>query len=500
MSTLIETKQIIIKNFIDGTWRPAITGTTSPNINPGDTSCVLGYYQESGEEDVARAIESAQRAFPKWKKAPSPFRGRILRKAIDIMEDRKEELARIMTLEQGKCPVEAIGEVAKSINILEFMMGEGRRLCGETIPSELPDNFCYTKREPLGVVACITPWNFPVAIPIWKLTAALISGNTVIFKPSSLTPWSAAFIVEIFQDAGIPAGVLNMVTGSGEIVGRSLASSPQIAAISFTGSTKTGTKLSAIAGQRMAKIQLEMGGKNPLIILDDADLDMAVKAAVLGGFGATGQRCTATSRIIVQRGVAKKFTEKLVKETHKLHIGPSSDSKNYIGPLVSQPQLDKVLYYMDLAVKEGALILTGGEAIKDSTLSKGYYVQPTLYGNVTPSMTIAQEEIFGPVMAIIEAKDLEDALMIANNSPYGLSSSIYTKNVEKVFRYIDDIEVGIVHINSATIGGEAQAPFGGIKASGMGGREQGKTAIDFFTEWKTVYIDYTGGARKGSFY
>lgn len=500
MSTILEIKPATIQNFIDGQWRPSITGKTAPNINPADTTQTLGFYQESGVEDAVRAIEAAQRAFPKWRKTPPPQRGKILRRVMGILEQRKVEFARIMTLEQGKSPQEAMGEVQKSINVLEFMMGEGRRLCGETIPSEMPDNFCYTKREPLGIVACITPWNFPVAIPYWKLAAALIAGNTVIFKPSSLTPWTAALVAESFQDAGLPAGVLNMITGSGEVVGEAIAKSPFISCVSFTGSTKTGSRIAAICGERMAKVQLEMGGKNPIIVLDDADLELAVKAAILGGFGSTGQRCTATSRVIVQHKAVEKFTEMLLKQTKKIQIGPHPDPKSYMGPLVSETQLNKVLHHINTAEQENTTLLTGGYRIDNDTLAKGYFVSPTIYTDVTPNMTIAQEEIFGPVLAIIEAKDLEDALMIANNSPYGLSSSIFTKDVENIFRYIDDIEVGLVHINSATIGGEAQVPFGGIKGSGLGGREQGKTAIETFTEWKVVYVDYSNSNRKNSFY
>jgi acyl-CoA reductase-like NAD-dependent aldehyde dehydrogenase len=486
----VQTKERIVQNFIGGKWVSATSGKIKPNLNPANIEDILGYYQDSSPEDINKAVESAKRAFPAWRKIPPPVRGKFLFKAMLLLEKRKEEVARTLTREEGKLFNESLGEVQKAINILEFFASEGRRLYGESIPSELPKNFIYTRREPLGVVALITPWNFPISIPVWKMAAALICGNTVVLKPSSLTPNTAALLMEIFEEAGFPEGVVNLVTGSGSVLGEALAIHPDVKAISFTGSTATGRKLQALAGKHGKPIQLEMGGKNAVIVLKDADLELAAEAVALGAFGSTGQRCTATSRVIVEEPVVDAFTKRILEKAQKAQSGP----------LVDESQLEKVLHYIDVGKKEGAVLAWGGRRLMDETHQKGYFVEPTVFIHVKPEMTIAREEIFGPVLSILSAQNFEEALMIANAVEYGLSSSIFTRDVERVFDYIDEIEVGMVHINSATIGGEAQVPFGGIKGSGLGGREMGRQALEFFTEWKAVYIDYTGGSRKGNFY
>lgn len=479
-------------NFIGGEWIFSSSGKTKPDLNPANTDEILGYFQESSLEDVNKAVDAAKKAFPEWKRLPVPERGKRLMKTMQILEQRKEELAQALNREEGKLLNEAMGEVLKSLNVLDFFAGEGRRFYGETIPSELPRNFIYTKREPLGVVALITPWNFPVSIPIWKMAAALICGNTVVLKPSSLTPWTAMILMEIFQESGFPKGVVNCITGSGAMIGDALVKHPEVKAISFTGSTEIGRKLQALAGQRGKPIQLEMGGKNAVIVLKDADLDLAASAAALGALGSTGQRCTATSRVIVEEPVLEAFTKKLSEK--------AKQTVENMGPCVDENQLKKVLSYIDCGKKEGGKLVCGGHRMTEEKHAKGYYVEPTIFADVTPEMTIAKEEIFGPVLSILPAKNFEDALKIANEVEYGLSASIFTQDTDKIFEFIDEIDVGMVHINSATIGGEAQVPFGGMKNSGMGGREMGRQALDFFTEWKSVYVDYTGSSRKTSFY
>ncbi len=492
-----QTKLKTWQNFVNGEWVSAGSGKTTPNINPANADEILGYSQQSELDDLEKAVTAAREAYPGWRKTPSPARGKFLSKAAALLEKRKEELAKALTLEEGKAFQESLGEVQKSINILEFFAALGRRLNGESIPSELPKNFIYTKREPLGVVALITPWNFPVAIPAWKAGAALIAGNTAVLKPSSLTPWTASLLMEIFQEANLPKGVLNLITGPGSVLGEAIVKHPHVRAISFTGSTETGRKLQALAGAHGKPIQLEMGGKNAVIVLKDADLDLAASGVVFGAFGSAGQRCTATSRCLVEESVLPAFTDKLLEKIRpfieKMHEGT-------VGPLVDENQLKKVLHYIDLGKKEGASLLVGGKRMTEGALGKGYFVSPTIFTNVAPSMTIAQEEIFGPVLTITAVKDMDEAIRISNDVEYGLSGSIFTQNINQALDYVDDIEIGVVHVNSPTIGGEAQAPFGGMKGSGVGGREMGHQSLDFFTEWKTVYIDYTDSNRKGNLY
>jgi aldehyde dehydrogenase (NAD+) len=416
------------------------------------------------------------------------------------MEERRQELAEALTREEGKTLSESRGEVQRAINVVEFFAGEARRITGETIPSELPSNFCYTVKQPVGPVAIITPWNFPIAIPIWKMAPALVSGNTVVFKPASLTPLTAALIVEIFEESGLPAGVLNLVYGGGREVGDTIVKHPAIQAVSFTGSNDVGVALYAAAAARGIKCQCEMGGKNPIVILGDADLELAVESTLQGAFGSTGQRCTATSRAVVVDSVANEFLERLEARTASLVVGNGLDPRTNIGPSVDQSQLDTVLSYVEAGRKEGARLVVGGGRVNDSGLERGFFVAPAIFDRVDPGMRIAQEEIFGPVLSLIRVPDTATALSAANGVRFGLSASIYTNDVTSMYRFVDKLEAGIIHVNSPTVGGEAHIPFGGMKATGVGLREMGRVAIDFYTELKVVYVDYTGGKRSGNLY
>lgn len=487
-------------NFINGKWVAAKTQQFAENKNPANTDVILGLAPLSTAEEARAAITAAEESYATWRKTPAPTRGAYIAKAAQLMQERKEELARALTMEEGKTIKESRGEVQKSINILDFIAGEARRLGGEALYSELPSNFAYTVKQPLGVVATITPWNFPVCIPCWKIAPALVAGNTVVFKPATLTPWTARLVVEMFQQAGLPAGVLNMVIGSGGGVGEEFINNPSVRAISFTGSNDVGTHIYNQGAKRMVKVQCEMGGKNPVLVLEDANLELAVEGTAQGAFGSTGQRCTATSRAIVVESIADQFVKHLVERTKRLRVGNGLEETTDIGPSVDKSQLETVLKYLEVGKKEGAKLLCGGERLTGPAFDKGYFVAPTVFDHVTPEMTIAQEEIFGPVLCVIRVKDFEEGLAVANNVKYGLTSSIYTNDASRIFQFIDEIETGITHVNSPTVGGEAHLPFGGIKGTGMGWREQGKTAIDFYTELKTVYVDYTGKKRESSLY
>nr|MBA3885001.1 aldehyde dehydrogenase family protein [Acidobacteriota bacterium] len=401
---------------------------------------------------------------------------------------------------EGKTLSESRGEVQRAINVVEFFAGEARRITGETIPSELPRNFCYTLKQPVGPVAVITPWNFPIAIPIWKMAPALVSGNTVVFKPASLTPLTAALIVEIFDECGLPPGVLNLIYGGGREVGDTVVKHPAIQAVSFTGSNEVGVALYAAAAARGIKCQCEMGGKNPIVILGDADLDMAVESSVQGAFGSTGQRCTATSRAVVVESIADAYLERLEARTAALVVGNGMDPRTTVGPAVDDSQLETVLSYVRAGQQEGAQLVRGGTRMKDEGRQHGFFVAPAIFDRVQPDMRIAQEEIFGPVLSVIRVPDVESALKVANGVKFGLSASIYTSDVSSMYRFVDKLEAGIIHVNSPTVGGEAHIPFGGMKATGVGLREMGRVAIDFYTELKVVYVDYTGGVRKSNLY
>lgn len=487
---------MLYKNLIDGKWAEAESGRTFRSLNPADTSDVLGEFPACDEREVNKAVEAADRAFKEWSKIPAPRRGEVLFEVAEILKQRKEELAQLMTREMGKILKEARGDVQEGIDMTYYMAAEGRRLHGYTTPSELPSKAAYAIRRPLGRIAMITPWNFPLAIPTWKLMPALVAGNTVVWKPASDTPRLAYELVRIFQEIDLPKGVLNLVFGSGSEAGVPLAKHKKIDMISFTGSTDTGYEIYKYGAEKLNAVHLELGGKNPIIVMEDADLDLAVEGIIWSAFGTTGQRCTACSRLIVEDGVIDELTEKLVAKAKKLKLGNGLDENTDVGPVVNESQLKKIHSYVELGLKEGAKLLCGGRIAQEGELAKGFFYEPTIFTNVTPDMRIAQEEIFGPVLAILKAKDYEDAVRIANGTNYGLSSSIYTRDVNIAHRAIEDLEAGITYINSGTIGAEVHLPFGGVKGTGNGGREAGLAAIDEYTEWKTVYVDYSGKLQK----
>src|SRR6266545_3230389 len=462
------------QNFIGGEWITSTTKKRVPNINPANIDDVLGETPLATRAEAAVAVELAAKAFQQWRKVPAPKRGAIVSRAAQIMIDRKEEIARALSHEEGKLLAEARGELQRSINIMEFCGSHGRRLNGETIPLELADNFGYTIKQPLGVAALITPWNFPVAIPIWKMAPALVSGNTVVFKPATLTPLTAAVIVEIFDECGLPPGVLNLVFGGGREVGDTIVRHPAILAVSFTGSNDVGVGLYGAAAARGIKCQCEMGGKNPIVVLADADLDLAAESMVQGAFGSTGQRCTATSRAVVVESIANEFIERLIERTASLVVGNGLNPSTNVGPSVDERQLETVLSYVASGRQEGATLVRGGERVKDDGRDRGYFVAPAIFDHVNANMRIAQEEIFGPVLSLIRVPDGASALSAANGVRFGLSASVYTNDVASMFRFVDRLDAGIIHVNSPTVGGEAHIPFGGMKATGVGLREMGR--------------------------
>ncbi len=491
---------VTYRNFINGKWVESSSSKTVSNINPANTDDVIGAVRQATREEARAAVEAASEAFRGWRATPAPARGRIVARAARLMEEQKEELARILTREEGKTITESRGELQRSINVAEFCAGEARRMNGETIFSELPSNFVYTVKQPLGVVACVTPWNFPVAIPVWKIAPALVAGNTVVFKPATLTPATAVRIVEIFEQAGVPPGVLNLVIGSGSDAGDEIINHPAVKAVSFTGSNAVGIRLYEQASRRGAKCQCEMGGKNPVVIMEDADLDLAVESTAQGAFGSSGQRCTATTRAVVVKEVADDFVKRIVRRAGSMRLGDGLDPQTEMGPSVDENQFKTVLRYIELGREDGAELLCGGERATGDGLEKGYFVRPTVFDHVTSDMRIAREEIFGPVLSVLRVRDFDQAMQVANDCEYGLSSSIFTNDAARIFRFVDEIETGMTHINSPTTGGEAHIPFGGIKGTGIGEREQGSTALDFYTELKVVYVDYTGRKREGNLY
>jgi acyl-CoA reductase-like NAD-dependent aldehyde dehydrogenase len=480
------------KLFINGEWTGSSTGETFDDINPA-TLEVIAKLHKASEEDVGRAVDSAEDAFESWSSTPAPRRAKILFSTARMLEERKEELARLMTEEMGKILKETRGDVQEAIDITYYAAGEGRRLLGETTPSELPDKFAMTVRRPIGVVGLITPWNFPLAIPAWKLMPALISGNTIVFKPASDTPLLSIELVKILTGAGLPKGVLNLVMGEGKGVGGAIVQNRKIRAVSFTGSLETGKWILGEASKDMKRVSLELGGKNPIIVMDDANLDLAIDGVLWGGFGTTGQRCTAASRVIVHEKILPEFQRKLIERTKRLKLGSGLDENIDVGPVINSSQLKKIANYVDIGKKEGARLMLGGKATKPLP---GYFFEPTIFTDVSSDMRIAQEEIFGPVVSLIGAENLEEAIHIANSVEYGLSSSIYTENIKNAFKAIEKIEAGITYINAPTIGSEIHLPFGGVKSTGNGTREAGTTAIEEFTELKTVYFDYSGKLQK----
>lgn len=488
------------RNFIGGKWIESSSSKVSTNINPANTGDIIGEGRQATRGEARAAVEAAADAFHAWRKTPAPTRGKIVARAARLFEENKEELAQILTREEGKTISESRGELQRSINVAEFCAGESRRMNGETILSELPSNFAYTIKQPLGVVACVTPWNFPVAIPVWKIAPALVAGNTVVFKPATITPATAVRIVEIFEEAGIPPGVLNLILGSGSEAGDEIIGHPAVKAVSFTGSNGVGIRLYEQVSRRGGKCQCEMGGKNPVVILEDADMDLTVESTAQGAFGSSGQRCTATSRAIVVNEVADEFVDRIVKRAESMRLGDGIDPQTEMGPSVDESQFNTVLSYLNIGREDGAKLLCGGERATGNGLDKGYFVKPTVFDHVTPDMRIAREEIFGPVLSVLRVKNFEEAMQVANDTEFGLSSSIFTNDAARIFRFVDEIETGMTHINSPTTGGEAHIPFGGVKGTGIGDREQGSTALDFYTELKVVYVDYTGRKRAGNLY
>ena len=458
----------VYRNYIGGEWVPSGSGDTYATYNPAHKDTVVVGFQMSGAEDASRAVAAAKEALPGWSDTPAPARAAVLFRALGILDRRGDELACAITVEEGKPLDDARGEVKRAMNIIEYAAGEGRRMFGYTTPSELPSTIAYTIRRPLGVVAIITPWNVPLAIPAWKIAPALICGNTVVFKPASSTPTAAVLFTQVFEEAGLPPGVLNLVTGPGSAVGSTLVESPDVKGISFTGSTEVGTGVYVHGARGLKKVQCEMGGKNAVIVLDDADLDKAMGGILQGAFGSTGQRCTATSRAIVEEPLYDEFMERLIDRTRRLKIGDGLDPEVDVGPLASQAQLDIVTGYIGAGAEEGANLAHGGRALSGGIYDEGYYVEPTVFTDVDPSMRIAREEIFGPVLTVFKARDLDDAVQISNDVEFGLSSSVYTMDLTRAFQYVGSIEAGMVHINSPTLGGEVHLPFGGLKSSGVG--------------------------------
>jgi aldehyde dehydrogenase (NAD+) len=490
----------VYRNYINGEWIESVSNKTTENINPANTDDIIGTVKLSTREEARAAVEAAANAFHSWRTTPAPTRGKIVARFAQVLEREKESTAQLLTREEGKTVAESRGELQRSINVADFCAGEARRLNGETIQSELPLNFAYTIKQPLGVVACITPWNFPVAIPVWKIAPALVAGNTVVFKPATITPATATRIVELFEEAGMPKGVLNLIIGSGSEAGDEIINHAAVKAISFTGSNGVGIRLYEQASRRGAKVQCEMGGKNPVVVLEDADMDLAVESTAQGAFGSTGQRCTATSRAVVVNEIADEFVKRIVEKAKSLRIGDGMKPNTDVGPSVDESQFKTVLDYINIGKEDGATLMCGGAKAEGEGLDKGYFVQPTVFDNVMPDMRIAREEIFGPVLSVQRVKNFDEAMRVANDCEYGLSSSIFSNDASRIFRFVDEIETGMTHINSPTTGGEAHIPFGGIKATGIGEREQGSTALDFYTELKVVYVDYTGRKREGNLY
>jgi acyl-CoA reductase-like NAD-dependent aldehyde dehydrogenase len=482
-------------NLIGGERSQAASGRTFESRNPARHGEVVGVFPLSSAADVDAAVAAAQRALAGWRSTPWPRRGEIILAAATMMEERKEELARLMTREMGKVLTEARGDVQEAIDMGKFIAGEGRRAFGETVPSELRNKWAMTMRQPLGVIGCVTPWNFPIAIPSWKIFPAVMAGNTVVFKPAEDTPLCALRFVEILEEAGLPAGVVNVVFGNEE-AGEAVVRHPGTVAIFFTGSADTGRLIAATCGSMLKKVSLELGGKNGIVVMDDADLELAVEGALWGAFGTAGQRCTASSRLIVSRNVLGDFTDELVARTRALRLGDGLEDGVEVGPVINETQLRRIHGYTEIGVQEGAHLLTGGEVDQDGDLAQGFFYTPTVFADVTSSMRIAQEEIFGPTTAILPIDSLDEALAVANSTEFGLSLSIYTNDLRQAFRAIHELESGIVYVNAPTIGAEIQLPFGGTKNTGNGHREAGGHVLDEFSEWKSIYIDYSGRLQR----
>jgi len=483
------------RNFIAGEWSESTSGATFESRNPADTRDVIGRFQQGTAADVAMAISAAWAARPMWQRTPAPKRGEILYAFGALMAEHKERLARAMTREMGKVLSEARGDVQEGIDIAYLMAGEGRRMFGDTVPSELPNKWAMSIRQPIGIAGIITPWNFPMAIPCWKMMPALVTGNVVVFKPASDTPHCATLLVELMAEAGFPPGVVNLVTGTGGEVGDAIVGNPDVGVISFTGSSDTGRGIAERAGRALKRLSLELGGKNGVVVLADADLDLATDGILWSAFGTTGQRCTACSRVIVERGVVEPLLERLEARTRRLRLGAGLDAATDVGPLINAGALDKVDSYVDIGRIEGELV-TGGRRATGGDLAHGHFFEPTIFSGVRPMDRIGQEEIFGPVLSIIPVADYTEAMTALNQTRYGLSSSIFTRDVNVAFRAMRDFETGIVYINAGTTGAETHLPFGGWKETGNGHREAGHAALDTFTEWKSIYVDFSSRLQR----
>ncbi len=483
------------RNYIGGEWVDAAGGETFETTNPANGD-VLGTFPLSGTDDMERAIEAAKAAYVDWRLVPAPKRGELLFRVARTFEERKDELTEQMVREMGKVRAEAAGDVQEAIDMTYYMAGEGRRMFGHTTPSELPDKFMMSTRNPVGVVGAITPWNFPIAIPSWKIAPAIVCGNTVVFKPAGDTPLLAELFVEIFEEAGLPPGVLNIVHGEGKTVGEHLVQHPDVPLISFTGSRDVGAQVQTNAGPFLKNVHLELGGKNAIIVMDDADVDLALDGILWSAFGTSGQRCTAASRVIAGNKVYDELAERLAERASAMTLGDGLADTTDVGPVINRAALDKIHSYTEIGKGEGAELLTGGEIATENGLDKGFFYRPTVFSEVDPGMRIAQEEIFGPSVSLIRASDVDEAIRISNGVRYGLSSSIFTRDVNKAFRAIRDLKTGITYINAGTTGAEVHLPFGGVKDTGNGHREAGQAALDFYTEWKSVYVDYSGKLQR----
>ena len=480
-------------SYINGKWITPDSSRTIKNVNPANLDDVIAEFPAATKEDTLRAIEAAKEAQPKWKAIPSPERGRYLARAAEIARGRIDEIGATITREEGKVIAEGKGECAKGINVLEFCSGEGFRIGGKTLPSEVANTSTYTVRQPIGVAGIICPWNFPWAIPVWKISPAIVTGNTVVFKPASNTPATASILMEIFEEAGIPPGVVNLVVGPGSDVGQTIVEHPDVKIISFTGSNEVGGRLYTDASKHLAKVTCEMGGKNPLVLMADGDVQKAATAAIAGGFGSTGQRCTATSRIILHPSVKQEFLDIVVAKAKSMKVGDGMNPETEMGPSVDEGQMNTVLEYCEIGKKEANLLVGGG---RDEAAGNGYYLQPTVFDGVTRDMRIFQEEIFGPVLSITEANDIDEAISLANATAFGLTSSIFTSNIEYAHKFVDEVHSGMTHVNEPTIGGEAQLPFGGVGATGVGDREMAEEGTNFYTEMKTVFINYASTGER----
>jgi aldehyde dehydrogenase (NAD+) len=482
-------------NFIDGKWVPSRSGRTFESRNPADHRDVIGLFQASTAEDAESAIAAAQRAYPSWRLVPAPRRAELLLAAARLLVERKEAFARDMTREMGKVLEETRGDVQEAIDMTSFMAGEGRRLYGQTVPSELRDKFAMSVRQPLGVCSIITPWNFPMAIPSWKISPALVCGNTVVFKPATLTPLSAVNFVKVLEEVGIPPGVVNLVTG-GPDVGTRMTAHDAVRVVSFTGSTAVGRLVNQNAAPAFKKVHLEMGGKNVIIVMDDASIELALEGCLWGGFGTTGQRCTAASRVVVHEKAYDEFLSAFATRARALCVGNGLDEQTDMGPSISEAQLETVMKYVEIGRAEGATLVTGGRRLTTGPHAYGWFHEPTIFGDVQPSMRIAQEEIFGPVVSVMRCRSLDEAVQIGNGVAYGLSASIYTRDVNRAFAAMRDMDTGIFYVNAPTIGAEVHLPFGGTRATGNGHREAGTAALDVFSEWKSIYVDFSGKLQR----